>query len=61
MVSVSGTVRIRLKNGKFRTLGANEAIPVGSTVDATKGRVRLTAAAGAGKVQTGTSTRARSW
>ena len=44
----TGTVRIRLKNGKFRSLGANEAIPLGSEVDATKGRVRLTAAAGAG-------------
>ena len=28
---VSGTIRIRLKNGKFRTLGANESIPLGST------------------------------
>jgi hypothetical protein len=49
---VSGTVRIRLSNGKFRTLGANEEIPLGSTVDATKGRVRLTSAAGGGKTQT---------
>ena len=49
---VSGTVRIRLKNGKFSTLGANESIPLGSTVDATKGRVRLTSAAGGGKTQT---------
>ncbi len=49
---VSGTVRIRLKNGKFRTLGPNEEIPLGSTVDATKGRVRLTSAAGGGKTQT---------
>ena len=49
---VSGTIRIRLKNGKFRTLGANESIPLGSTVDATKGRVRLTSAAGGGKTQT---------
>jgi hypothetical protein len=46
--AVSGTVRIKLKNGKFRTLGANESIPLGSTVDATKGKVRVTAAAGAG-------------
>ena len=38
----------RLRNGKFRTLGANEAIPLGSTVDATKGKVRLTSAAGPG-------------
>jgi hypothetical protein len=50
---VSGTIRIKLKNGKFRTLGANESIPLGSTIDATKGRVRLTSAAGGGKVQTG--------
>ena len=49
---VSGTIRIRLKNGKFRTLGANESIPLGSTIDATKGRVRLTSAAGGGKTQT---------
>src|SRR4051794_35552796 len=50
--TVSGTIRIRLKNGKFKTLGANESIPLGSTVDATKGRVRLTSAAGGGKTQT---------
>jgi hypothetical protein len=50
---VSGTIRIRLKNGKFKTLGANESIPLGSTIDATKGRVRLTSAAGGGKTQTG--------
>jgi hypothetical protein len=50
--TVSGTVRIRLKNGKFRTLGPNESIPLGSTIDATKGRVRLTSAAGGGKTQT---------
>jgi hypothetical protein len=49
---VSGTIRIRLKNGKFKTLGANESIPLGSTIDATKGRVRLTSAAGGGKTQT---------
>ncbi len=45
--AVSGTVRIKLRNGTFRTLGANEEIPLGSTVDATKGKVRLTAAVGA--------------
>ena len=49
---VSGTIRIRLGNGKFRTLGPNEEIPLGSTIDATKGRVRLTSAAGGGKTQT---------
>jgi hypothetical protein len=49
-----GTVRIKDKNGRFRTLGANESIPLGSTIDATKGRVRLTSASGsaAGQVQT---------
>ena len=52
--AVSGTIRIKLKNGKFRTLGANESIPLGSTVDATKGKVKLTSAAGSGgKVQAG--------
>jgi hypothetical protein len=50
---VSGTVRIKGRNGKFRTLRANELIPLGSTVDATKGRVRVTSAAGGGKTQTG--------
>jgi hypothetical protein len=51
--TVSGTIRIKGRNGKFRTLGRNEAIPLGSTVDATKGRVRLTsAAAPGGKTQT---------
>jgi hypothetical protein len=51
--AVGGTVKVKGKNGKFRTLGANESIPLGSTIDATKGRVRLTSAAGpAGQVQT---------
>ena len=44
----SGAVLIRLRNGKFRRLGANEAIPLGSEIDATRGRVRLTSAAGPG-------------
>jgi hypothetical protein len=44
----TGTVLIRLKNGKFRKLGAKEAIPLGSEIDATKGRVRLTSASGPG-------------
>jgi hypothetical protein len=49
----SGKVRIRLKNGRFRTLGANESIPLGSEIDASQGRVRLTSAAGpGGAVQT---------
>jgi hypothetical protein len=50
---VSGRVRIKGRDGKFRTLGANESIPLGSTVDATKGKVRLTSAAGGGKTQSG--------
>ncbi len=50
---VSGTIKVKGRNGKFRTLGANESIPLGSTIDATKGRVRLTSAAGpAGQIQT---------
>jgi hypothetical protein len=49
---VSGTVKVKLKNGKFKTLRANESIPLGSTVDATKGRVRVTSAAGGGQTQT---------
>jgi hypothetical protein len=47
-----GTVRIKGRDGRFRVLGANESIPLGSTVDATKGRVRLTSAAGGGQTQT---------
>jgi type IV pilus assembly protein PilY1 len=43
-----GTVLVKGKDGKFRTLGANESIPLGSTIDATKGRVRLTSASGPG-------------
>ena len=50
---VSGTVLIKGRNGKFRRLRADEAIPVGSTVDATKGRVHITSAAGGGKTQAG--------
>jgi hypothetical protein len=48
-----GTVKVKGKDGKFHILGANETIPLGSTIDATKGRVRLTSAAGKnGQVQT---------
>ena len=50
---VSGTVLIKLKGGKFRRLRDDEAIPLGSTVDATKGRVNITSAAGGGKTQSG--------
>lgn len=42
---VSGTIRVKTRRGKFRRLGANESIPLGSTVDATKGKVRITSAA----------------
>ena len=44
---VSGTVRVKAKGGSFRTLGAGESIPLGSTVDATKGKMRLTSASNA--------------
>ena len=51
---VSGTVKVKGKDGKFHTLGAGESIPLGSTIDATKGKVRLTSAANAaGKTQSG--------
>jgi hypothetical protein len=49
---VSGTVKVKLKNGRFKTLRADQSIPFGSTIDATKGRVRITSAAGGGKTQT---------
>ena len=50
---VSGTIRVKGKNGRFRTLGADEEIPLGSTVDATKGKVELTSASNAaGATQT---------
>ena len=47
---VSGTVRVKRRRGKFRTLGPGESIPLGSTVDATKGKVRITSAANAAGV-----------
>jgi hypothetical protein len=43
--TVSGTVRIRRPGSRrFTELGAGEQIPVGTTVDALKGRITLTAA-----------------
>jgi hypothetical protein len=43
---VSGTVKIKLPGKKgFKTLGAGEQIPVGTTVDTRKGRVSVVAAA----------------
>ena len=47
---VSGTIRVKTRGGRFRTLGVGESIPLGSTVDATKGKVRITSAAGPGGV-----------
>ena len=44
---VSGTIRVKTRRGKFRRLRAGEAIPLGSTVDATKGKVRITSASNA--------------
>jgi hypothetical protein len=49
----SGTVLVQAPGGQFVPLAANQSIPVGSLVDATKGVVRLTAAA-SGKVKTRT-------
>jgi hypothetical protein len=50
---VSGVVLVKRKGQKTATpLRAGEQIPVGSLVDATDGRVRLTAAAGGGATQT---------
>jgi hypothetical protein len=46
--AVSGTVKVKGKNGKFHTLGADEALPLGTTIDATKGRVKVTSASGPG-------------
>ena len=45
---VSGTVRVKTRGGRFRRLGAGESIPLGSTVDTTKGKVRITSAAAPG-------------
>ena len=49
---VSGTVRIKEPGGSFRILDGREPIRTGSVIDTTKGRVRLTSAAGRGKTQT---------
>jgi hypothetical protein len=51
--AVSGTIRVMDDSGTFRALQVSQPIPVGSTVDATKGTVRLTSAANtAGATQT---------
>jgi hypothetical protein len=50
---VSGKVFVRLKGSKtFVPLTDAEQIPLGSELDTTNGRVRLTSAAGGGKTQT---------
>jgi hypothetical protein len=50
---VSGVVRVRTRGGRFRILGDAEEIPLGATIDATRGKVRLTSAANAaGQTQT---------
>jgi hypothetical protein len=53
---VAGTVRVRRPGGKgYVALAAGESIPVGSVVDARRGRVRLSSALDAsGAAQTGT-------
>jgi CSLREA domain-containing protein len=49
---VAGRVLVRVgKRGKFHLLADGETIPVGSSVDATRGRVRLTSADAAGNLQ----------
>lgn len=55
VATVSGIVRIKLRGQRrFAVLGTAEQIPLGSTIDATHGRVRLTSArSGKGAAQTG--------
>ena len=49
---VAGTIRIREKGEtKFQVLGPSQSIPVGSSVDATRGKVRLFAAKKGGGTQ----------
>jgi DNA-binding beta-propeller fold protein YncE len=49
---VAGTIRIREKGTKkFHVLGANQTIPVGSSIDSTNGKVRLSAAKKGGGTQ----------
>ncbi|HEX3239370.1 MAG TPA: right-handed parallel beta-helix repeat-containing protein [Solirubrobacterales bacterium] len=49
----SGTIKIKVPGqNKFKTLGAGEEIPVGSVVDATRGKVTLTSVNKAGETQT---------
>jgi hypothetical protein len=52
--SQSGVVKVKPPGGKaFVTLGAGRNIPVGSSVDTTKGTVRLTVSDGRGGLRTG--------
>ena len=52
VATVSGTVRVRERGtGKFHVLTAADSIPVGSSVDTTNGRVKLTAAKKGGGTQ----------
>ncbi|MGH3131921.1 MAG: hypothetical protein ACRDNX_13990, partial [Gaiellaceae bacterium] len=51
---VSGVVRVRLRGRpRFVNLAALRQVPVGSELDVTRGRVRLTSAAGGRRTQTG--------
>jgi dipeptidyl aminopeptidase/acylaminoacyl peptidase len=51
---VSGVVRVRLRGRRaFVDLSALRQVPVGSELDVTRGRVRLTSAAGARRTQNG--------
>jgi hypothetical protein len=48
----SGTVKIKVPgSNRFITLGPGAQVPVGTTIDATKGRITLTTAVGGGKTQ----------
>jgi hypothetical protein len=52
---VSGTIRFKAPgSSNFQTLTGTEEIPVGAIIDATNGRVRLTAAKGPDSTQTQT-------
>lgn len=51
---VSGVVLVQTRRGgPFVPLAAGATVPVGSTLDTTRGRVRLTTAAGGGRTQSG--------
>jgi hypothetical protein len=53
--AVKGTVLVKEPgSGKFVPLAAADQIPIGSELDTTKGTMKLTTAAGAGKTQSGT-------